>query len=93
MSAAEGKPGEEARLAQVCGAPWVGHSTSPSSLNLRIVTTACATSQVMGPWPQRASQATTGGPPAQNPASGKGSWEGTLWGHPPSSRVHLVTLT
>lgn len=24
-----------------------------------------------------------GGPPAQNPASGKESWEGTLWGHPP----------
>ena len=38
----------------------------------------------MRPWFQRASQATMGGPPAQNPASGKGSWEGTLWGHPPS---------
>ena len=38
----------------------------------------------MRPWFQRASQATTGGPPAQNPASGKGSWEGTLWGHPSS---------
>lgn len=34
MSVAEGKPGEEARLAQVCGAPWMGHSTSPNSLNL-----------------------------------------------------------
>lgn len=34
MSVAEGKPGEEARLAQVCGAPWMGHSTSLNSLNL-----------------------------------------------------------